>query len=129
MRSTNRLRTMGNMTMSPLKLRLKHDRLMRDAARQVVGTDVELLKAGVAQKPVTTRAAETGGDYLRQIGDGALDLFEENRGTVAGGLTLAAAAIAVWLYRDQIGDMIAGILDPDEDDDGEEPRQSGDIST
>ncbi len=105
--------------MPPLKLRLKQDRLMRDAARQIVSSDVELLKAEIEQKPVAARAADTGGDYLRQIGEGALDLVNDNRGKLAGGLTLAAAALAIWLYRDEIGDLVSGMVDGDDSNEQE----------
>ncbi|MCL6251136.1 hypothetical protein M3P36_08785 [Altererythrobacter sp. KTW20L] len=100
--------------MAPMKHRLLQDRLMRDAARQVVTTDVELLKAGVEKKPVASRAAETGGHWLKTIGAEAADLASEHRGKLAGGVTLAAAALALWIYRDELGEVIAGMLDHDE---------------
>ena len=100
--------------MAPLKHRLLRDRLMRDAARQVVTTDVELLKAGVEQMPVALRAAETGGEWLKTIGAEAADLANENRGKLAGGVTLAAAALALWIYRDELGEVIARMLDQDD---------------
>lgn len=100
--------------MAPMKSRLVQDRLMRDAAREVVTTDVELLKAGVEQKPVASRAAETGGHWLKTIGAEAADLANENRGKLAGGVSLAAAALALWIYRDELGEVIAGMLDQDD---------------
>lgn len=112
--------------MAPMKNQLLHDRLMRDAARQIVTTDVELLKAGVEQKPVASRAAETGGEWLKTIGAEAADLASEHRGKLAGGLTLAAAGLAMWIYRDELGEVLAGMLDSD-DAKGEEPARLRDI--
>jgi hypothetical protein len=100
--------------MVPMKHRLLQDRLMRDAARQIVTTDVELLRAGVEQKPVASRAAETGGHWLKTITAEAADLASDHRGKLAGGVTLAAVALAVWIYRDELGEVIAGMLDHDD---------------
>lgn len=97
--------------MSPLKRRLIEDRAMRDAARQVVNRQVAWFKAGAGEPGFASHVLETGKDYARTVADGAVDLARENRGKVSGGLALAALAAAAWLYRGQLGDLVAGMLD------------------
>lgn len=97
--------------MSPLKRRLIEDRAMRDAARQVVDRQVAWFKAGAGEPGFASHVLETGKDYARTVADGAVDLARENRGKVSGGLALAALAAAAWLYRGQLGDLVAGMLD------------------
>ncbi len=97
--------------MSPLKRRLIEDRAMRDAARQVVDRQLAWFKAGAGEPGFASHVLETGKDYARTVADGAVDLARENRGKVSGGLALAALAAAAWLYRGQLGDLVAGMLD------------------
>lgn len=102
------------------KLRLLQDRALRDAAKQVVTTDLALMRADLAQGGVANRAAETGTDYLKLLGEGALDMASDNRGKLAGGVVaLALAGIAAWVLREQIGEVVAGFFESDDDDDAE----------
>lgn len=105
--------------MSPMKLRLTQDRALRDAARAVVTNDVDYIKADVAEHGVASRVWSTGADYARIMADGAIDVAKENRGKLSGGLALLATGLALWIYRDQIGDLVSGMVDglqPDEAD-------------
>lgn len=105
--------------MSPMKRRLIEDRAMRDAARQVVDRQVAWFKAGAGEPGFASQVVATGKDYARTVADGALDLARENRDKLSGGLAVAALAAAAWLYRGQLGDLVAGMLDglSGEDDD------------
>ena len=109
------------------KLQLLQDRALRDAARQVVTTDLALMRANLDQSSVANRAMETGTDYLKLLGEGASDIASDNRGKLAGGITLALAGIAAWLFRDEIGEVLAGFFEND-DDDIEEPEAPENIA-
>lgn len=99
------------------KLQLLQDRAMRDAARQVVTTDLALMRAGLAQNGVGNQTVETARDYLNLLGIGAADLASENRGKLAGGLALAVAGAAAWLFRYEIGEVLAGFFGSEEAED------------
>lgn len=105
--------------MSPAKRRLIEDRAMRDAARQMVNHQVAWFKAGTGEPGFASHVLETGKDYARTVADGAIDIAQEHRGKLSGGLAIAALAAAAWIYREQLGDLVAGMLDGfsgDEDD-------------
>ena len=97
--------------MSPMKRRLIEDRAMRDAARQVVDRQVAWFKAGAGEPGFASHVIETGKDYARTVANGAVDLARDNRGKLTGGLAVAALAAAAWLFRGQLGDLVAGMLD------------------
>ena len=106
--------------MSPMKRRLMEDRAMRDAAREVVDRQIAWFKAGAGEPGFASHVVETGKDYARTVADGALDLARENRGKLSGGLAVAALAAAAWLFRGQLGDLVAGMLDGLAGDDADE---------
>lgn len=116
--------------MSPRKLRLLEDKALRDAARANVTTDVELIKADMQQNGPGKRMAETGGDYVRIFADGVLDIAQEHKGKVAGGVALGLAGLAAWFFREPILAVIDGFLDDDDaDETGDaEPIESENIS-
>ncbi|MFC3097730.1 hypothetical protein [Alteraurantiacibacter palmitatis] len=97
--------------MSPLKLRLIEDRAMRDAARAVVEADIARLKDGVQVQGLASRTAEAGTDYLRIMGEGALDLVREDKARAGAYAALAAAALAAWLFRDTLAEAMRGLWD------------------
>ncbi|GAA0278507.1 hypothetical protein GCM10009127_19370 [Alteraurantiacibacter aestuarii] len=88
--------------MADLKQRLAQDRANRDAARTLVTHDVDFLKDGVREKGFGLRMLDFGRDNARIATDGARDLAQNNRGIVAGGLALALAGVAAWIYRKPI---------------------------
>jgi hypothetical protein len=101
------------------KLRLLEDRALRDAAREVVSRDVALIKADVEEQGLASRVVATGADYARVMADGAIDIARENSGKLPGGAALLAAGLAVWIFRDEIGDLVSGMVDglhPDQPD-------------
>ncbi|MEO5707455.1 MAG: hypothetical protein ABIT10_03430 [Alteraurantiacibacter sp.] len=103
--------------MSPLKRRLIEDRELRDAARAVVSRDVSFLKDDVEEQGVASRVMAAGADCARTMADGAIDIAHENRGWLSGGVALLAAGLALWIYRDEIGDLVSGMVEglhPDE---------------
>ncbi|MFC3099388.1 hypothetical protein [Altererythrobacter lauratis] len=97
--------------MSPLKLRLIEDRAMRDAARAMVEADLARLKDGVAVHGLASRTAHAGSDYLRIMGQGALDLVREDKARAGGYAALGAAALAAWLFRDTLAEAVRGLWD------------------
>lgn len=106
--------------MSPMKHRLIEDRTMRDAARAVVDGDVAFLKAEVAEQGLGSRVIATGMDYAQVLAEGAVDLANDHRGKVSGGLGLVVLGLAGWIYRDRLGELFGGLVDgllPGDDDD------------
>lgn len=109
--------------MSPAKRRLLEDRAMRDAARAVVKADVELIKSDVREEGAVSRTMSAGTDYLKLVGEGALDLANEHRAKTGGLIAMAIALLAAWFFRREIGELLGGIVDgltkgePDETDD------------
>lgn len=109
--------------MTPQKRTLLELRALRDAARKVVSADVAYVRSDAAKRGWAKSAAMAGVDYLKLVGEGALDLARENRGRVAGGVALTVAALAAWAFRDQIADALAGSpSDASEDADQPEPE-------
>ena len=98
------------------KQHLLQARALRDAARRVVTDDVAYVRSDAAQRGWAMSAARMGGDYLKLVGEGALDFAQTNRGKVAGGVALGLAAVTAWAFRDQIADAIVGGLDSAEPD-------------
>ena len=107
--------------MSPAKLRYLEDRLMRDAARANVMTDVELLKSDMDEEGPATRVAEGGADYLRILADGAMDIAASNKGKVAGGVAMGVAGLALWLFREPILQTIESFMGDQGDGGDAEP--------
>lgn len=111
--------------MSPRKLRLLEDKALRDAAKLNVTTDVAIIKADAEAQGPAARVTEAAADYLRILGEGAIDVAKENKGQLAGGIALAAAGVAAWLYRDTILEVIDGFLagqeESEEETDPEHP--------
>ncbi len=105
--------------MSPRKLRLLEDKALRDAAKLNVLTDVELIKSDMDKHGPAQRISEAGIEYLRTLGEGALDIAHENKGTLSGGLAIGLAGIAAWMFRDNIMDLIDGFLEESENADAE----------
>jgi hypothetical protein len=99
------------MTGSPAKQALLQARALRNAARTVVTDDVAYVRSDAAKRGWAKSAAMMGGDYLKVMGEGAIDLAKSNRGKVAGGVAVAMAALAAWAFRDQIADALAGALE------------------
>lgn len=97
--------------MSPAKQALLQARALRNAARTVVTDDVAYVRSDAAKRGWAKSAAMMGGDYLKVMGEGAIDLAKSNRGKVAGGAAVAMAALAAWAFRDQIADAMAGALE------------------
>ena len=97
--------------MSPMKRRLIEDRAMRDAARAVVNSQVAWFKAGAGEPGFAAHVLETGKDYATTVADGAIDFVQDNRSKLSGGAALAALALAAWLFRAQLGDLMTGIID------------------
>lgn len=114
--------------MSPQKRRLLEDRAMRDAARELVNHQVAWFKAGAGEPGFASHVLETGKDYARTVADGAIDLAQEHRGKLSGGLAITALAAAAWIYREQLGELVAGMLDgfsgDDDDTDNDTAEQA-----
>lgn len=108
--------------MSAMKRRLAEDRALRDAARNIFQRDVALIQADVEEQGLASRVLATGAEYMHVVADGAVDLIKDHRGRLSGGAALLAAGLAAWIYRHEIGDLVAGMLDglhADEDDQNE----------
>lgn len=114
--------------MSPMKRRLMEDRAMRDAARQVVDRQVAWFKAGAGEPGFASHVVESGKDYARTVADGAMDVARDNRGKLSVGLAAAALAAAAWLYRGQLSDLLAGMLDGLAGDDADEAGNQDDTT-
>lgn len=102
-----------------MKRRLAEDRALRDAARAVLDSDVGFIKADVAEHGVASRVLSTGADYARIMADGAADVAKDHRGKLSGGLAILAVGLAAWIYRNEIGDLVSGMvegLQPDDTD-------------
>lgn len=77
------------------QVRLAEDKLLRDAARELVTADVARLKAAVAHRSVPARAVdratEGAADVLEQLSEAA----SRHKGVIAG----IVGAAALWLAR------------------------------
>ncbi|TIX50015.1 hypothetical protein [Alteraurantiacibacter aquimixticola] len=112
--------------MSPLKKRWLEDRAMRDAAREVVTSDVSFIKTDVAQQSVGSRMAESGQNTVRMMALGVADVAADNRGKVGAGLALAAAGLAAWVFRKPIAEALEGFLSEFENDVADDAGEDAD---
>jgi len=106
--------------MSRLPDDFHQDRVLRDAAREVLMADVEHAKATISGKSIAGRVAG-------RMGDGAKDVYEvakvhaaDRQGLIAG----LMAIIALWFAREPLAHFLgsqASGVDEDEDE-GESPN-------
>ncbi|GEM_PF-631679 len=121
--------------MNALKRKLLEDRAMRDAAKSVIGADLDFIKADVERQGIASRITETAKDRTKTMAAGALDLAEENKGSVTAGAAFALAGIAAWIYRKPIMDLVDGLVadllgevEPEEADSMAEPEALRQVS-
>ncbi len=114
--------------MTRLPDRFIEDRAIRDAAREVLAEDIELLRASLAEQGIASRVSSgvtaTISDRLRA---GAQDVFEEIKtqtGERKGVLALLLAAIVLWFSRGAVLDVIENLLESDFEDEDSVPEQA-----
>lgn len=94
--------------MTDLADQLREDRAMRDAARELVKTDIAYLKGEFGSKSIGARVAD-------RVTDGATDLYEEAAELASdnkGILIALLAAVGLWFARNPLMELF---LDPEDD--------------
>ncbi len=93
----------------PYKMRFEQDRALRDAARNLLQQDMAFLrghntKCGAGVR-LTDRAASGASFFAEHVADYA----SNKRGTVATGVALAGAAIALAIFRRPLMDALGNL--------------------
>lgn len=104
--------------MSKFERQMREDKLLRDAAQELVKANVERVKGDLEERGLGQRA-------LGRAKDGAAELFDrakENGGATAGIATVLLGAIGIWLAREPLLEMLnAPGHEPTEDTEDEPP--------
>lgn len=88
--------------MTTRRERLAEDRHLRDAARALVGADLQNLRADLSVKSLSERAVD-------RVAEGAADVYDEAIEVAAdhkGALVAIIAALALWFARHPILDAL-----------------------
>jgi len=83
---------------------LLEDRAMRDAARELIHSDIGFIRESIGLRGVPARLADrvTGG--ARGIADEAVVAADENRTVLAAGLVLGTLGLGLWFFREPVQD-------------------------
>lgn len=84
--------------------RLLQDRATRERAKSALESQFAQVKADLAAKDVTSRAAQTVIDQTREAAEIGLDVARERKGVIAGTI----GAVLLWLFRKPIIHGVAG---------------------
>lgn len=109
--------------MGDLETRLKEDKALRDAARQIVEADLALVKGDTHDRSIAKRAADEVSETSLSLADRALGYATANPLLVSGGLIAAL----LLLFRGTLVELLFGFFtadEEDEDDDHERPEPS-----
>ena len=90
--------------------RLREDRAVRDAARNLIEADLGIVKGDVKERGVGSRAATFASEHSRNVAHGALAYASQKPIMAAGIVT----AILAFLFRDTLIDALISWLDRDE---------------
>ncbi len=108
----------------PYMRRFEQDRALRDAAKDLVQQDLDFLRGNNAERGVGGRIADRARSGASNLAGEATDYASDNRGTVAAGVALAGAALALAIFRrpllEAIGDLIG--LNDQAEIEGQEPE-------
>ncbi|RJX66914.1 hypothetical protein D6858_11205 [Tsuneonella suprasediminis] len=96
--------------------RMFQDRIMRDAAKAVVMTDIANIKADLAARSVGDRVADRISDSALGVFEEAIEVADNNKGALAALL----GAIALWFARNPIVALFVGEEDGDNEDEGDD---------
>ena len=92
--------------MADLQEQLHEDRMLRDAAKQLVKADVASVKGDVSRKGLGGRVVDRAKDGAAELTDNATDFADTHRTQVGTGIVVAVAAIAGWIFRDRLADAL-----------------------
>ena len=110
--------------MSDLRNHFHEDRSIRDAAREVLGAQFNLVRHGLSGKRIGEGLAD-------KVGDPALDLVERSGGSAkagAGLLALVAGLAALWLKRESLGSLLESLMPSSEEEEPTETSAESEIS-
>lgn len=111
--------------MSRLMRQLEEDRELRDAARELVRSDIAHLRGDLGTKRLGERAAKRIGEGATQVFDAASEVADSHRGV----LVSIVGALVLWFARNPIiallSDEEAEDADLLEDEADEQSEQSG----
>lgn len=94
--------------MTPAETRLAADRANRIAARQLVESRIAHVKADLAARSVGGRMADKVKADALDLIDQGVAVAKESKGIIAG----AAAALALWTFRDALLHAVTGLFKP-----------------
>lgn len=87
------------MSLSDAERALVEAQRLRDMARSIVRTDLETLRLGLSDRPVTTRVRDAVVTRAVDTAENGMALVRDNRAAI--GLTMTG--VIGWLFRRQLG--------------------------
>lgn len=113
--------------MSDLERKLHEDKAMRDAARQMLETDLAVVRSNVPDRGLAKTATDEVSNVSSLIADRALGYAKAHPIVVTGGLL----AMLLLLFRHAILDLFIGMLEDkgDSDQDSDHSPASGETGT
>ena len=105
--------------MKAIDRQLAEDRAMRDSAKRLFKADLDLVRGDLARRGAGQRVADRVSDAALDTVDEAVGYAQDHKGQVAAGI----GAIVLFLFRGPLLDMLAGLFQPDDEDEhyDEEP--------
>ena len=81
---------------------LLEDRALRDAARDLVHSDIGFIRESIGARGLPARVASRVTGSAREIADEAAAVAEENRTVLAAGLVLGTLGLGLWIFREPV---------------------------
>lgn len=105
--------------MADIEQQMREDRALRNAAKQLVSNGIGHIKGDMSQKGLGARILGRAKDGAAEIADNSSDFAKSNSLKVGGGIALGILALGGWMFRDQIADAIANLMDGEDEHEGE----------
>jgi len=107
--------------MADIERQFHEDRMLRDAARQLLTNGIDRLRGEGEAPALPARALGEAKDGTAQLLDGAVDFARSHKAGLGAGLAVGLAAALGWIFRDRIADAVHALssqpaLDDTDDD-------------
>ncbi|MWV28072.1 hypothetical protein [Aurantiacibacter rhizosphaerae] len=92
--------------MTDLQTQMHEDRMLRDAAKRMVKSDVAYVKGDMSCKGLGGRFVDRIKDGASELSDNTHEYADTHRAQVGTGIAVAVAAFFGWKYREQLADAV-----------------------
>ncbi len=96
--------------MADLQQQLHEDRMLRDAAKRMVKSDMRFVKGDVASRGLGARFADRAKDGAAEFADRTGSYADTHRAQVGTGIAVAAVAFFGWIFREELSDAVYNLF-------------------